>query len=119
MNKLLSTKNRVFISLVGPSRRRKSQFIYNWLRIGTCPPKNNKTSFFNKTRSHFTMLCKKNRDNLEFVQCVYFEFLHSLKNNGTKFSLTFYDFCEEYCNSKAFVDFATAGRQSGLSTIYN
>ena len=32
--------------------------------------------------------------------------------------LTFDDSCEEICNSKAFVDLATAGRHRGLSTIY-
>ena len=33
MNKSISTKNRVFISLVGPSKTGKSQLIYNWLKI--------------------------------------------------------------------------------------
>ena len=35
MNKVISTKNRVFISLVGPSETGESQLIYNWLKIGT------------------------------------------------------------------------------------
>ena len=30
------------------------------------------------------VLCKKKTENLEFVQAVNFEFLDSLKNNGTK-----------------------------------
>ena len=30
----------------------------------------------------------------------------------------FDDSCEEVCNSKAFVEIATAGRQCGFSTIY-
>ena len=55
---------------------------------------------------------------LEFVQGVNFEFIDSLKNNGTKYLLIFDDSCEEICNSKAFVDIATAGRHRGLSTIY-
>ena len=45
-------------------------------------------------------------------------FFDSLKNNGTKYLLIFEDSCEEICNSKAFVDIATAGRHRGLSTIY-
>ena len=57
-------------------------------------------------------------ENLEFVRGVSFEFIDSLKNNGTKYLLFFDDFCEEICNSKAFVDIATAGRHRGLSTIY-
>ena len=52
------------------------------------------------------------------MQGVNFEFIHSLKNNGTKYLLIFDDSCEEFCNSKAFVDIATAGRHRGLSTIY-
>ena len=33
MNDLFSTKNRVFISLVGPSEIGKMQPIYNWLKF--------------------------------------------------------------------------------------
>ena len=55
---------------------------------------------------------------LEFVQGVNFEIVYSLRNNGTKYLLVFDDSCEEICNSKAFVDIATAGRHRGLSTIY-
>ena len=52
------------------------------------------------------------------MQGVSFVFFDSLKNNGTMYLLLFDDSCEEICNSKAFVDIATAGRQRGLSTIY-
>ena len=31
---------------------------------------------------------------------------------------TFFDSCEEISSSKAFVDIATAGRHSGLSTVH-
>ena len=55
---------------------------------------------------------------LEFVRGVNFHFFDSLKNNGTKYLLIFDDSCEKICNSKAFVDIATAGRHRGLSTIY-
>ena len=46
LNKSISTKNRAFISLVGPSETEKSQLIYNWLRIGTFQPKFGKIHFF-------------------------------------------------------------------------
>ena len=49
---------------------------------------------------------------------VNFELFDSPKNNGTKYLLIFDDSCEEICNSKAFVDIATAGRHRGLSIIY-
>ena len=61
---------------------------------------------------------QKEIENLEFVRGVIFEFIDSLKNNGTKCLLVFEDSCEEICNSKTFVDLATAGRHRGLSTIY-
>ena len=61
---------------------------------------------------------QKEIENLDFLQGVNFEFIDSLKNNGAKYLLIFDDSCEEICNSKAFVDLATAGRHRGLSTIY-
>ena len=61
---------------------------------------------------------QKETENLEFVQGVNFEFIDPLKNNGTKYLLIFDDSCEEICNSKGFVDIATAGRHRGLSAIY-
>ena len=57
-------------------------------------------------------------DNPEFVQGVHFEFINSLKKNGTKYLLNFDDSCAEICNSKEFVDIATAGRHREISTIY-
>ena len=61
---------------------------------------------------------QKEIENLEIVQGVNFEFIDSLKNNGTKYLLEVDDSCEEISNSKAFVDIATAGRHRGLSTVY-
>ena len=45
MNKLFSTKERVFILLVGPSGSGKSHLIFDWLKIGTFPPKYEKKIF--------------------------------------------------------------------------
>ena len=56
--------------------------------------------------------------NLEFVQGVQIDFIDSLKNNGTKYLLIFEESCGEICNTKAIVDFATAGRHRGKSTYY-
>ena len=61
---------------------------------------------------------QKEIENLEFVREVNFEFIDSLKNNGTIYLVIFDDSCEKICNSKAFVDIATAGRHRGLSTIF-
>ena len=46
MNKVISTKSRVFTSLVGPSKTGKSQLIYKWLKIGILQPKFDKIYFF-------------------------------------------------------------------------
>ena len=58
MSRLISTKNRVFISLIGPSETAKSQLIYNWLKIRTFQPKLDKIYFFINILNLFTMLCK-------------------------------------------------------------
>ena len=118
MNKLISTKNRVFISLVVPSETGKTQLIYNWLNIGTFQPKFDKIYIFYQHSQPLYDAMQKETENLEFVQGVSFEFIDSLKNNGTKYSLLFDDSCEEVCISKAFVDIATAGRHRGLGKIY-
>ena len=62
---------------------------------------------------------QKEIENLEFVRGVNFEFIDSLKNNGTKYLFIFNDSCDKVCDLKAFVDIATAGRHRGLSTTYN
>ena len=67
MNNLISTTNRVLISLVGPSKTWKSQLIYNWLESGTFQPKID--NFFVKTPSHFMMLCKKRLKTGDFSRC--------------------------------------------------
>ena len=118
MNKLISTEYRVFISLVGPSETGKSQFFYNWLKIGTFQPKFAKIYFFYQHSQPVYDFMQKEIENLVFVRGVSFEFIDSLKNNGTKYLLIFDISCEEICNSKAFADIATAGRHRGLSTIY-
>ena len=111
-------KSRVSISLVGPSETGKSQLIYNWLKIGTFQPKFDKIYFFYQHSQPLYDVMQNEIEKLEFVRGVNFEFTDSLKNNGTKYLLIIDDSCEEICNSKAFVDIATAGRHRGLSTIY-
>ena len=118
MNKLISTKNRVFFSLVGLSETGKSQLIYTWLKIGTFQSKFDKIHFFHQPSQPLYDVMQKESENLEFVRGVNFKFIVSLKNNGTKYLLIFDNSCEEICNSKAFVDIAAAGRHRGLSTIY-
>ena len=118
MDRLISTKNRLFISLVDPSETEKSQLFYNWLKVGTFQPNFEKKYVFYQHSQPLYDVMQKENENLEFVQGVNFEFIDCLKNNGTKYLLIFDDSCEEICNSKAFIDIAIAGRHRGLSAIY-
>ena len=104
--------------MVGPSETGKLQLIYNWLKIGTFQSKFDKIYFFHQHSQLLYDGMQKEIENLEFVRGVNFEFIDSLKNNGTKYLLYFDNSCEEIWNSKAFVDIATTGRLRGLSTIY-
>ena len=118
LNKLIYTKNRVFISLVGPSETGKLQLIYNRIKNGTFQTKPDKTYFFLQHSQPLYDAMQKEIENLECVQGVNFDFIDSIKNNGTKYLLIFVNSCEETCNSTVFVEIATAGRHQGLSTIY-
>ena len=84
MKKLISTKNRVFISLVGPSEPRKSQLIYNWLTAGKFQPKFDKICFFYQHSQPLYDVMQKEIENLEFVQGLNFEFIDSLKKQRHK-----------------------------------
>ena len=122
-NMLISRKNRVFISLSGPSETGKSEFIYNWLRIGTFQPKFDKIYFFYQHSQPLYDVMQKEIENLEFVQGKKFEFIDSSKNNSTKYLLLFDDSCEEICYSKAFVELRALGdigvwAQSTLNTTF-
>ena len=118
MNKLISSKNRIFISLVGPSASGKTYLIHEWLNFGLFQHKFSKTCFCHQHPQPPYDVMQKEIENLEFVQGVQFEFIISLKNNGTKYLLFFQESCAEICNCKESVDIATAGRHRGISTIY-
>ena len=74
-NIIISTKNRVFFSLVGPSGTGKSQFIYNWLKNGTFQLKFDKIYFFYQHSQPLYDVIEKEIENLEFVQGVNFNLL--------------------------------------------
>ena len=118
MNKIISTKKRSFVSLVGPSGSGKSHPIHDWIIIGTFQPDFDKIYYFYQHHQSLYGLMSKNIKNIQFHQGVDFEFIQSLPNNGTKYLLIFGDSCEEISSSKEFVKMATAGRHKGLSTIY-
>ena len=117
MNKVVSTKNRFFITLVGPSDSGKTYLIHERLKVGTFQPTFEKIYVFYQHPQPLYDLMQKEIDNLEFVEGVHFEFINCLKNNGTKYLLIFDDSCAENCNSKEFVDISSAGKHRGFSTI--
>ena len=77
MNKLIFTKNRVFISLLGPSETGKSQLLYNWLKIGTFQPKFDKIYFFYQHSQPLYDVMQKEIENLEFVSGVILDVIDS------------------------------------------
>ena len=89
MNKLISARNRVFISLVGPSETGKSQPNYNWLKIGSFQPKFDKIYFFYQHSQPLYDVMQEKIENLEFVRGVSFEFIDSLKKQRYKVLVNF------------------------------
>ena len=69
MNKVTSTDNRIFISLVDPSETGKLQFIYNCLKIGTF------LSIFYQHSQPLYDVMQNEIENLEFLHGVNFDFL--------------------------------------------
>ena len=68
--------------------RREDRVFYNLLKIGTCEPKFDKIYFLNTFKPLYDVTHRE-IENLEFLQCVNFEFIDSSKNNGRKHLLIF------------------------------
>ena len=111
-------ENLEFVQGVKVSDTGKLQHIWKWLKIGPFQLKDDEIYLFYQHSRPLYDVLQKNFEKLEFPRGVNFEFMDSLKNNGTKHLLTLDDSCEEICDSKAFVDIATAGRHRGLSNFY-
>ena len=67
MNKLISTKNRVFVSLVGPSETGKAQLIYSCPEIKTFQAMVDKIYFFHQLSQPLYDVMVNEIENLEFV----------------------------------------------------
>ena len=90
------------------------QLAENW-NIST---KDRQNSLFYQHSQPLYGVIQKEIENLKFVRGVDFEFIDSLKTNGTKYLLILDESCEEICNSKALVEIATARRHWSVTTIY-
>ena len=102
MNKIIFTKERVFISLVGPSGSGKSHLIHDWLVFGTFQPEFDKICYFYQHYQSLNGIMSENIKKIEFVQGADFELIQNLPNNGTKYLLIFDESCEEISSSKNF-----------------
>ena len=67
MNKIFSTNERIFISLVGPSGSGKSRIIFDWLQIGTFQPEFDKIYYFYQ---HYQSLYGSMQTKIENIECV-------------------------------------------------
>ena len=94
MNKKISTKEHIFISLVSSSGSGKSHLIHDWLIIRIFQPDFDKIYYFYQHYQSLYGLMSKNTKDIQFIQGVDFEFTQSLPNNGTKYLLIFDDSCE-------------------------
>ena len=74
MNKLISTKNPAFMSLVGPSETEKPRLINNWLKNGTFQSKFDKIFVFYQHSQKLYDVMQKEIENLEFAQGVNLNF---------------------------------------------
>ena len=117
MDKIISSKERDFISLVEPSGSGKLHLIFDWLKIGTFKPKFD-LILFSFYQHYQPFYGRMQRKNLNFIQGVDFELIENLSNNETKYLLKFDDSWEEISKSKQFVKVATARRHRGLNTKY-
>ena len=96
MNRVFSSNEQNFISLVVSNGSGKLQFI----PIRLFQNKFDKIFYFYQ---HYQPLYGKMRRKItQFIQGVDFELIENLPNNGTKQLLIFEDSCEEKSNSKQF-----------------
>ena len=91
MNKIISTKERVFISLVRSCGSGKCHLIHDWLIIETFQPDFDKIYYFYQHYQSLNGLKSKNIKNIHLIHGADFEFIQSLTNNGTKYLLIFDD----------------------------
>ena len=117
MNKLISKKTAFFYLWLNRAiLAKRTSYMRGW-KLEHFNPGLTKFIFAINTLNHSVMSCKK----FIFLSLfkVYTLNLSTLqKNNGTKCLLIFDYSWAEICNSKEFVDIATAGRHRGFSTIY-
>ena len=113
MNKIISTNDRLFMAVCGPSCCGKTELIFNMLLNDTFSPKFQAIFYFYQyDQPKFQSLERKL--NIQFTKFSSFDLISDLENC----LLVFDDSCEEIFNDKEFSKLATAGRHKNLSVIY-
>ena len=112
MNKIISTKDRLFMSVSGPSGSSKTDLIFQTLLKGTFYPSfNNMFHFYLQDQPKYRSFVSHIKFDIEFIKLSSF-------NNLRDCMIVFDDTCEEIFNEKDFVKLATAGRHKNVLVIY-
>ena len=113
MNKIISTRDRVFMALVGPSGSGKTDLIFKMLLHKTFYPLLDEIYYFyREDQPIFRDMTTKL--NIQFIKFNSFDVTINLK----QCLLIFDDSCEEIFNDKEFVKIATSGGHRKLHVIY-
>ena len=113
MNKIISTEERIFMSVVGPSGSGKTDLIFKILIGRTFSPKFNQILYFYKEMQQIYINVQQ-KLNIRFIRFTGFDNMPNLENCLVVFD----DSCEEIYNEKEFVKLATAGRHRGVHVIF-
>ena len=113
MNKIISTSDRLFMAVSGPSCCGKTELIFKMLLQNTFSPKFQSIFYFYQhEQPKFESLERKL--NIQFKKFTSFEVVSELEDC----LLVFDDSSEEIFNDKEFSKLATAGRHKNISVIY-
>ena len=113
MNKIISTQDRVFMTVVGPSSGGETELIFKMLSVNTFYPKFNNVIFLYREMQHI-YIKKEKTLGVTFKKYANLEFLNSLANCLLIIDVS----CEEIYNEKEFVKLATAERHKNIYVIY-
>ena len=113
MNKIISTKDRVFMAVVGPSGCGKTELIFKIVNGNTLYPKFNNVIFLYREMQKIYIKMEKTLG-VTFKKYANLELLISLANC----LLIIENSCEEIYNDKEFVKLATAARHKKINVIY-
>ena len=113
MKNIISTTDRLFMAVCGPSCCGKTELIFKMLLQNTFSPKFESIFYFYQhEQPKFQFIERK--INIQFMKFSSFEQISELDDC----LLVFDDSCEEIFNDKEFSKLATAGRHKKISVIY-